>query len=487
MQTLYKIIEIRRLLLYFFSLLVFCGCKKLVEVDAPDTSSNSANVYSSDATAAAVLTGIYAKMSSLNSNYSSSIISPTGISIATGLSADELTLYNLNSTTLLPYYKNDLTSNISNNFWSILYPIIFTANSAIEGLNNSNALTPAVKQQLLGEAKFIRAFAYFYLVNLYGNVPLVLNTNYSANTQMTRTSKTEVYQQIIADLVGAKNLLNANYLNSDALTVYPAGSEERVRPTKWAASALLGRVYLYTGDWTDAEAEASAVINNSTLYGLTSLSDVFKMNSKETIWALQPVGSGTQANTGEGALFILPVAGPNNSNYPVYLSNNIVNSFEPGDQRKVNWTENVVVGTKTYYYPYKYKVGNVSVPTSEYIIVLRLAEQYLIRAEARTQKGTDISSAVSDLNIIRSRAGLSSTGATTQSALLSAILHERQVELFTEWGHRWFDLQRLNKIDSVMNIVAPQKGGAWSDNKKLYPVPAAEISLDPNLDQNPDY
>ena len=118
--------------------------------------------------------------------------------------------------------------------------------------------------------------------------------------------------------------------------------------------------------------------------------------------------------------------------------------------------------------------------------MFRLAEQYLIRAEARAQQN-NISGAQADLNAIRTRAGLANVTATTQTGLVTAIYHERQIELFTEFGHRWFDLKRTGQLDAVMGIAAPQKGGTWASYKALIPIPASEISINPHLTQNPGY
>jgi hypothetical protein len=119
-------------------------------------------------------------------------------------------------------------------------------------------------------------------------------------------------------------------------------------------------------------------------------------------------------------------------------------------------------------------------------MMLRLAEQYLIRAEARGQQN-NISGAQADLNVIRNRAGLPNTTAATQSDLLSAILHERQVELFTELGQRLLDLKRTNNVDNVMRVVTPLKGGTWNSNWQLYPVPVSDIQKNPALVQNSGY
>jgi hypothetical protein len=466
-------------------LIFFANCKKLIEVDAPVTNTNATVVYSTDALAAAVLTGIYTNLST--SNIPSGGL--TSMSFFPGLSSDELTLYPGSTTSAyVGLYTNQLNSSTlgTMDFWIKTYPTIFVANSAIEGLSGATALTPAVKQQLMGEAMFARAFCYFYLVNLYGDVPLAIGTDYTANSLLSKTPKAKIYQQIIADLKDAETLLSTNYLKADVLTV----TTERVRPTKWAAAALLSRVYLFKGAYDSAEAQSTQVINNSQLYSLTRLDSVFYKNSNEAIWQLQPVGTGTSSNTGEGRLFILPATGPNTSNYPVYLSNFMVNSFETGDLRKVKWTGSVTVSVSgmptTYYYPYKYKIGAVNSPMSEYSMVLRLGEQFLIRAEARAQQG-NLTGAEADLNAIRNRAGLANTTATAKSDLMNAILHERQVELFTEWGHRWLDLKRTNTVDAIMGTVTPQKGGSWNTNWQWYPLSLYELQHDPNLAQNTGY
>lgn len=461
--------------------LMVTGCKKFVQVPTPITSLNSANVYNSDATAAAVLTGIYTNISSTG------VTSGLGAtSVYCGLSADEYTLYDpASEPAYVPFYVNALTNvnTAGGNFW-VLYQTLYVANSAIEGLTGNNNLTPAVDQQLLGEAKFVRAFCYFYLVNLYGDVPLVIGTDYKSNELLSRTPKAQVYEQIVADLKSAQTLLSDQYLDGTLLNP----TSERVRPTKWAAAALLARTYLYTGDWADAQNEASLVISNTAVYSLISLNNVFLKNSSEAIWQLQPVNS--RQNTPDGLFFILPASGPSVSR-PVHLSNSLIGSFELNDQRLSSWVNSVktTVGgiATTYYYPYKYKVNTPGAPVTEYEMVLRLGEQYLIRAEAEANN-SDTNDAVNDLNVIRKRAGLANyAGATDKSSLLTAILHERQVELFSEWGHRWLDLKRTSVVDVVMPIATPQKGGTWQSSKQLYPLPQADLQDDPNLVQNPGY
>jgi hypothetical protein len=149
----------------------------------------------------------------------------------------------------------------------------------------------------------------------------------------------------------------------------------------------------------------------------------------------------------------------------------------------------VISGGVTYYYPAKYKATTTSGSSfKEYLMIFRLAEQYLIRAEARAMQN-NFQGARDDLNAIRTRAGLGNTTANDQVSLLTGILHERQVELFTEMGQRWLDLKRAGKVDQVMSVVTPLKanGAAWKSYQQLYPIPFNDIKLNPALIQNPGF
>jgi hypothetical protein len=118
----------------------------------------------------------------------------------------------------------------------------------------------------------------------------------------------------------------------------------------------------------------------------------------------------------------------------------------------------------------------------EDFMVFRLGEQYLIHAEAAAELG-NLGTAISDLNTVRARAGLSATTASTQADLLTAIMHERQVELFCEWGNRWLDLNRTGTAGTVLNA---EKGG-FQSFMALYPVPFSQIQVNTLLTQNPGY
>ncbi|MBO9573350.1 MAG: RagB/SusD family nutrient uptake outer membrane protein, partial [Chitinophagaceae bacterium] len=420
------------------------------------------------------------------------------IPILTGLSGDELYLSAVGGPTQRLFFSNSLASNISDGGknWNPLYNLIYRCNAAIEGLTASETLSARVKQQLLGEARFLRAYYYFYLVNLFGPVPLATSTDYERNTMLPRTTVTEVYKQVVDDLQQAQAELSDQFLNGSV----NGPTTERIRPTKWAAAVLLARVYLYMGDHANAATQADLVLENSTLFELSPINDVFLKNSREAIWQLQPTTSFW--NTEEAKIFIIsPAGGFNAEMNPYYLNPRLVSSPEAGDARFVpgNWVDTVTIEGQLCSYAYKYKVNGINMDISpstgtelmtEYLMMLRLAEVYLIRAEARVQQG-DLSGAIADLDKIRHRAGLPLIADTdpgiSQSDLQDVILHERQVELFTEGGHRWFDLKRTGKVNEVMSIETPLKGGTWDSREALYPLTRDELQKAPRLEQNPGY
>ena len=138
-------------------------------------------------------------------------------------------------------------------------------------------------------------------------------------------------------------------------------------------------------------------------------------------------------------------------------------------------------GNTVYTYPTKYRSLAASA-NAEYFTVLRLAEQYLIRAEARAQQN-NVSGAREDLFAVRQRAGLGATPANNKDALLLAVERERRIELNSEMGHRWFDLKRTGRINTVLSTVKAN----WNAEAALYPVPADQRSRNGNLTQNPGY
>jgi hypothetical protein len=463
MQSLDNTYTIRKIsLIFILYCIIAISCKKFVDIDPPTTQVVSETVFNSDATATATILGIYSEMMNSSQQFSAG-----HITLFAGLSADELYYYT-------PGTNDEFTMNqisISNptnasSFWQRCYKYIYTANLCIEGINKSGLLSASVKSTLLGEAKFIRAFCYFHLINLYGDVPLITSSDYRVNSSLPRSSISDIYKLITSDLKDAKNLLPVVYLSVD-----------KVRPNKWTATSLLARVYLYNQNWDEAEAQASEVINSATYSLPTNLNQVFLKSSAETIWQLLPVN--TTNNTWEGNV-ILP-ASP--SSTPTFLfTSSILNDFEASDQRRNSWVASRVFQGQTVYYPFKYKIQTGSNQT-EYYVVFRLAEQYLIRSEAKARKN-NLSGALADLNTIRNRSGLPNSTAIDQASLLLSIEHERRIEFMSEWGNRWYDLKRTNRIDAILGLLKP---ATWQSTDKLWPIPVAELNANPALVQNPGY
>jgi hypothetical protein len=454
------------------------GCKKYLQNPLPTDKITGSAAYVNDNAASGVISGIYSKF--VNSRL---LEGSYGIPCCTSLYTDEMIAENglLGSTAFQQaYFNNTLTESISGGFWSQLYSQIYVANVAIENIRNNTNLFR--RDQWLGEALFLRAFMYFYLTNLFGKAPLALSSDYRFNNQLARNPQSEVYNQIITDLKEAQGLLPVEYRDANGNI-----TTDRGRPNKYAVTALLARVYLYTKDWANAEAQANAIINSGNTFQLEPPAAVFGQHSREMIWGLAPIPFAVA----DAQDFLMePGWAPAEHAIHATLSMLLVNSFETNDRRYANWVGKSTGGTPAmdYYYPAKYKI-RASTTYNEYLVVFRLAEQYLIRAEARAQqeKLTGSNSAESDVDVIRNRAGLSPTTASGKTALLNAIMKERRVEFFTEMGHRFFDLKRTDAIDDLMAAVAPQKGSTWIPFMQWWPIPKADILVDPNLIQTPGY
>lgn len=462
---------------FTLSAFVYTGCKKFVDVPPPVTQLVSTSVYSSDATTSAAISGLYETMVTGAAGGGGT----NGISAFLGLSADEFDMYPNSTIAYNEAYTNSLTAINAPTLWSSLYNQIYQCNAAIEGLTSSSGVSDSLKKQFTGEAEFTRAFCYFYLVNIFGDVPLITGTDYKTNALASRSPADTVYGKIVADLKDAQSLLTDNFRD---LKGQPTTA--RTLPNKGAATALMARVYLYRQQWTEAAAAATSVINNSAYQLATDLNTVFLANNTEAIWQLEPPNTGV--NAADATFLYGYLYGTSYLSYaPFLLSDSLVSSFSSGDLRRQDWIVSSQDGATVYYFPYKYKLYYTGAPPTEYATVLRLAEQYLIRAEARAQQ-QDITGALSDLNVIRHRAGLADTSLSAQQAVLDAIYKERRLELFTEYGSRWLDLKRTGNIDAVMSVVTPLKGGHWdADVDKLYPIPLTEIQADPNLTQNNGY
>jgi len=443
----------------FFLLLGITSCDNALDVDLPSNQLSSESVYASEPTAEAAVNGIYQSMvADFFYNRAHTVLGET---------ADELVprtgIANIYSSNEIPETDGTINAN-----WGELYKTIYNANNVIEGLTKSTSINAVKSKQWIAEAKFLRAYSYFYLTNLWGNVPLVLTTDVDVSALLPQSSQETVYAQILLDLTDASKDLPTDYKNYD---------QERIRATKWAAEALLARVNLYLERWNEASSHASAVINETGTYGLiTGLTDTnspFIADNKESILQIPYFNvdytyEGSSVFTTGGTLLL--------------RKGNAL--FETGDARKTNWTIDINdrLGVFLGIAPRKYQNDFGDSP-SERSTLLRLAELYLIRAEARV-KSNDITGAQQDINAIRNRALLDNTTVTNPNQLLDLIALERQREFFAENGHRWLDLKRTGKLDETLSVLSDK---IWKSTDNLYPIPEPAIRSNPFLNQNSGY
>lgn len=452
-----------KLLLAFVMGIGFSGCSDFVEVEAPKNILVSETVFNDPVTVKSTLANIYYGMREQG------MVSGTyGLTTSLGVYSDELDYYGFDTQSSQFYQHTVLESNNTvMGWWANAYKLIYGANDIIKGVGNSTILNTEQKHLYVGQALIVRAYIHSLLVSLFGAIPYITSTDYTQNNVVARQPEEKVYANIISDLTDAIEQLD----DIGEIT------EERVIPDHYAAKALLARMYLYTENWEMAEVTASELIDSFNLE--TDLDLVFLKESKETIWQLK--SGETPRNTQEAnQLIIESIPGQSYA-----LTNSLLEAFEDGDQRLVHWVDSVsdTDSTITLYFAHKYKAPFTETESLEYSIIFRLAEQYLIRSEARARIG-NLSGAKMDLNKIRNRAGLPDTDAVTEEDLISATLRERQVEFFAERGLRWFDLKRTGTAASILGPLKP----GWKPTDELLPVPEKELEMNPNLlPQNAGY
>lgn len=443
--------------------LILTSCRKLIEIPSNPTNQLSVGrVFADSSDIIAAVAGVYSNFATAGSyaQFASGLIT-----INTALTGDELVV-GPNAFGAVDFYNNMVLPDNSSirSMWSDAYKNIFQMNLCIERITGTSAISERLKRQLLGELKVDRALYYYHMINLWGAVPIITSTDYKRTQSTPRSPVSDVLNLILSDLTEAQHDLTGDY-----------PSEGRKRPNLYVAQALLSKVYLYLGKYQEAIDAASSVIA-SPLYQLETLDAVFLSGSKEAIWQLP--ANGTYQQTPEAAAFV-----PYRSDYqPDYmLSPQLLDAFEPGDPRLTNWAGINTVQGEDYYYPYKYKnTSSDQTPTEDYMI-LRLADIYLVRSEAFAQL-EKYPEAMADLNRIRDRAeDRIDISTNVKIDALAAIWHERQVELFCEWGNRWIDLKRTKTIDAVLGAAKP----SWKSSAALYPIPINEIQANPFLDQNP--
>jgi hypothetical protein len=359
-----------------------------------------------------------------------------------------------------------------NTAWIAIYNTINRANQVIAKVPNVNdpLLTPALKNQYIGEAKFIRALAYFDLARAWGGVQLILDptTSLADRPKIKRSTLAETYAQVQKDLEEAEVLL------PDVVN--------RVRATRRTVWALRARLHLYKKEWLQAEQYATLLIDKTADYTLVKPFSAWFANnvnaSKESIFELQ-----------------YSVINPNSTRIQMQHSTNGGQyRYAPNDRfvqllndPAVSGGRSALIGSVTQsgitnWFGNLYYRKDATDPA----YIFRIAEIYLIRAEARAQLENNSAStgALFDLNQVRNRAGVPPSTASGKNDILLAIENERRIEFAWE-AHRWFDLARTGRAKAVLEALDPNT--KVSDHEYVFPIPVTQIQLDPNLEQNKDY
>jgi starch-binding outer membrane protein, SusD/RagB family len=445
-------------LLFLVLPLALAGCSSILDV-TPKSTVPEATAISDAAGARSALNGAYNGLQSL-SYYGESYIDFPEVVSDNGDASGTLTAYADADANKMVADNAEVTT-----MWNAIYDDVNRTNQIITKVPNVTGMDSDARNEILGEAYFLRALDYHNLVRLWGGVPLRLEPVESVTqaADITRATPADVYKQILSDLGQAETLIT----NTDQTTQASLG----------AAYAIDARVRLYMGDWAGAEAAAAKVEGMS--YTLApDFSDLFSATGSATPEDIFRVLF-TAVNYNEvGYYYLTKNLG---GRYEVKPSNSIIAAFNPasaGDYRAYAPSDARgkysigVDGKRVYASRYRTSAG------TEYVHVIRLGEVMLIRAEALAQLNK-LPEAVDEYNKTRVRAGLAPDPRTgrTQADVLNSIYKERRLELAFE-GDRWPDLVRRGVAASTLGIPA---------NMTLFPIPQREIDTAPGITQNPGY
>ncbi len=372
------------------------------------------------------------------------------------------------------------TNGVVADYYNSYYNIIFRANVV---LANLGVASDAKAAQFEGEAKFVRAYAYFNLVRLFGEIPLATDILSATDneTSFTRRSVDDVYDLIVSDLVAAEANLNFNGY--------------KTRATKAGAQTLLAKVYLTTGNYAGARTMCENVMASG--YALEpNFRDIFynELND-EVIFAVEFISDNANDSQNFSAEWLNAVGRSSGLNY---VTNEALAAFASfGGQERSDYSWRPDAAQADQYQVVKYlpngddNLGIQATSSDPTLagndwIVLRYADVLLMHAEAIL--GTDPIStnaaAIASMQAVRDRAGLTTP---LTSVFKQELLDERRVELAFE-NHRLFDLIRFGVAESVLGQFATDNGFLFSATDLLLPIPQREIGLSKGLmAQNPGY
>jgi starch-binding outer membrane protein, SusD/RagB family len=461
------------------------GCEKVLD-QVPESEITEASFFKNRQDAEAATIGCYSPLITMANNY-----------MQWGDSRSDNTILGTIAGNFRDFTDNKISADIGDVNWAVLYNIINRCNLVIERVPTIEdiTLTPALRNQFIGEAHFLRGFCYFTLVRNWGDVPVLLtpSTTVDRDYKLPRTPRVKVLEQAESDLLAAESLIPPTFKNKSRGSV--AG-----------ARGLLAKLYLWRAGTEANSSFYNKVVDYANLviadpaYALvagTAYATLYAdgANTSEAIFEVNVKGS----RAGGGGLsnltqtYLPTASNPTGGNNRLLPSQKLVSAYEPNDRRRPvtlrlpgenpeGFTSNGFPTTSTVIYQRKYTGTLVAAAREgdDNYIILRTADVILMKAEALNEiSAANVTDVRTLVNQIRTRAGLGATPATTQATLRDAIDKERFVELAFE-GDRWYDLVRTNRLTSAF-AGYPEFQNRGVNEKKLLPVSALEIFLNPNL------
>lgn len=480
------------ILLSFISFIIMMGCSDDFIDLAPPSDINEKNFYQTANDMELAVNAAYANLRSTGMFNSGLYI--VGEMRSDNTEATWLSGSSFDTESIYTFATNSANTHLQN-IWNDMYEGILRCNVVLDKIEGVD-MDEAQKQQYIGEVSFLRGLTYFYLVQIFGGVPLVDKViTVPESYELGRASVDEIYALIISDLQKAENNLPASY-----------SGPEIGRATTGAAQGLLAKVYLTRKEYALAKTYLEKVIS-SGLYDLLPdyafLWDLQHENSEESLFEVQYKKGGTGTGSPFANSFaprfsenlVVPVGGTGSLNAP---TNDMAAAYEPGDLRKdisMSWGYvNEEGDSIKWKYVEKYRdVPFADGDSDNNWPVLRYADILLMYAEVLNELGFEANGkAFESLNKVRRRAGLPPLSAdnsnpaykvANQEEFRLAVEHERRVELAFE-NHRWFDLLRTDRALEVMS----SKGYNIGEEDLLCPIPLQVIESNPDkIMQNPGY
>ena len=479
MKIYYKLFLLS--LIFFFS-----GCDDLLQ-EKPRSVISPEQFFNTDAEAITAVNGVYSRFSTtFMYQWDFGYWSDLGTDLARPTGGREST-FPFHTYLMSPA---NLPNTANADHWRNLYRTVGDANLVISRVSDNSKISEPIRKRVVGEAKFLRAYCYYWLTCIWGDVPMWLNELNvdEIGGAIERTPVGSVRDQMIIDLKESAEGLPV---------VYPAA--ERGRVTKWAAKILLCKYYLWQKDWQNARDVANDIITNSPHRLQPEFKDIFGIANEynpENIWELDftlTTHPSIKTDRFVPRQIDEPViAGYNFTGFGLTTSaKEFVDSFHPNDKRKPLYSWNGANGITTkFWYITKFIQWNEPRGNSGLnVLIFRLADAYLMYAEAENQINGPSSSAYARINAIRSRAGVPVLENLSKDQFQNAIMNERKWELAFEYHRRW-DLIRWGKLEEAVKSLSgtnPEGAQNIKPHHVLAPIPPEEIIKNPALTQNPGY